>query len=141
MAVAQLSPIVRHAGLAKQLLAALKQHGDATAKLGGGEAPAEFFAALEERERLLTDLNNVIEAMTRERLGTGRERQVQIALIQDVLQSAMAAVESQNQLVERVQVERNRLADAVERSSKPDTVAHQYSGYGMRVSAGLSVTG
>lgn len=141
MAVAQLSPIVRHAGLAKQLLAALQQHGDATAKLVGGEAPTELFAALEERERLLAELNNVVEAMTRERLGTGRERQVQIALIQDVLQTATAAMSSQNELVGRVQRERNRLADAVERSNKPDTVAHQYSGYGMRVTAGLSVTG
>jgi hypothetical protein len=141
MAVAQLSPIVRHAERAKKLLAALQQHGDATAKLVGGETPAEFFAALEERERLLDELNNVIEAMTRERLGMGRERQAQIALIQDVLQTATAAMASQNELVGRVQRERNRLADAVERSSKPDTVAHQYSGYGMRVSAGLSVTG
>jgi hypothetical protein len=141
MAVAQLSPIVRHAGLAKKLLAALQQHGDATAQLVGGDTPTEFFAALEERERLLAELNNVIEAMTRERLGTGRERQVQIALIQDVLQTATAAMASQNELVGRVQRERNRLAEAVERSNRPDTVAHQYSGYGMRVSAGLSVTG
>ena len=141
MAVAQLSPIVRHAGLAKKLLAALEQHGDATAKLVGGEIPGDFFAALDERERLLAELNNVIEAMTRERLGIGRERQVQIGLIQDVLQAAMAAVESQNKLVDRVQTERNRLADAVERSSKPDVVAHQYVAYGMPRSAGLSVRG
>jgi hypothetical protein len=141
MAVTQLSPIVRHAALAKRLLATLQEQTEATMNLIGGDTPTEFFAALEERDRLLGELNGVVEAMTRERVSTGRERQMQVAVIHEIVQAAAAVFASHGQLAERVLRERDRLAEAVERSNKPDTVANQYSGYGMRRSAGLSVTG
>lgn len=132
---------MRHAASAKRLLASLQQQADATTNLVGGDTPTEFFAALEERDRLLAELSGVVQAMTRERAATGRDRQVQIAVIQDVVQTATAALASHAQLAERVQRERDRLSDAVTRSNKPDTVAHQYSTYGAQRSAGLSVTG
>lgn len=141
-AVAQkISPVVRHAALAKQLLATLQHHTDATANMVGGENPTELVDALQERDRLLAELNGVVEAMTREPVSNARDRQMQIAVVQDVVKSATAALASHQQLLERVQRERDRLADAVQRAKQPDTVAHQYAGYGARRSAGLSVTG
>jgi hypothetical protein len=140
MAVLEHSPIMRHAATAKRLLAALQQHTETTLNLVGGDAPTEFFAALNDRDRLLAELNGVVEAITRERAMTRRDREIQIAVVQDVVHTATAALASHNQLVARVQRERDRLADAVQRSSRPDSVANQYSGYARR-SAGLSVTG
>ncbi len=141
MAVVEYSPILRHAASAKRLLIMLQQHTEATLSLVGGDTPTEFFTALHERDRLLAELNTVVEAITRERTMTRRDREMQIAVVKDVVQTATVALASHNQLAERVQRERDRLADAVQRSSKPDTVAQQYSGYGARRSAGLSVTG
>lgn len=141
MAVVQTSPIVRHATTAKRVLAALQQHADATASLIGGDAPAEFFTALEERDQLLGELNGIVAAITREPVKTARDQQVRMTVIQEIVDAAATTLASHQQLVARMQRERDRLADAVERSSKPDTVAKQYSGYGAARSAGLSVTG
>ena len=133
--------MVRHAATAKRLLAALHQHANATADLIGGDTPTEFFAALEERDRLLGELNGVVQAITREQVTTPRDKQTRAAVVQEVVNGATAALASHEQLVVRMQRERDRLADAVERSAKPDTVAKQYSGYAATHSAGLSVTG
>lgn len=141
MPVVDYNPMLRHAASAKRVLAALQRHTETTMSLIGGDVPAEFFAALRERDRLLAELNGVVEAITRERAMTRRDRETQIAIVKDVVQAAAAALASHNQLAERVQRERDRLADAVQRSSKPDTVAQQYSGYGARRSAGFSVAG
>ncbi|HEY4132909.1 MAG TPA: hypothetical protein VGM50_20005 [Gemmatimonadaceae bacterium] len=137
----KVSPVVTYAAHAQQLLAELDRHTVATMDLIGGETPTEFFMALHERDRLFGELNAVVEAMTRERAITARDREVQVAVVQEVVKSATVALGSHKQLVERMQQERDRLADAVQRAKKPDTVAHQYAGYGARRSGGLSITG
>ena len=94
MAVAEYSPMLRHAASAKRLLAALQRHADATMSLVGGDTPTEFFAALNERDRLLAELNGVVEAITRERAVTRRDRETQIAIVKDIVQTATAALAS-----------------------------------------------
>jgi hypothetical protein len=141
MAVVAQSALVRHAASAKRLLAALQQQADAAEYLIGSDAAKEFLAALEERDRILGELNGVFQAIARERVGTGRERQMQAAVLQEVTQAAATALESHERLTVRAKRERDRLAAAVERSKRPDKVARQYGGYGDRRSAGLSVTG
>jgi hypothetical protein len=132
--------MLRHAESAKRLLAALEQHAIAAEKLLGSDTPTDFLAAIEERDRLLGELNGVVEAIARERMPTGRARAAQLAVLEEVGRIAATALESHERLVQRASRERDRLASAVERSNRPDQVANQYAGYRSR-SAGLSITG
>jgi hypothetical protein len=137
------SALVRHATSAKLLLTALQQQADTTADLVGSDAAADFLAALEERDRILGELNGIVQAIARERVGMGRERELQIAVLQEVAHTAAFALESHERLMQRTQRERDRLADALERTNHPDSVANQYGAYGAGAarSSGLSVTG
>src|SRR5262249_37425532 len=107
------------------------------------DAAADLLAAIEERDRILGELNGVVQAIARERVGTGRERELQMAVLQEVAHTAAFALESHERLVRRTARERDRLAEAIERSNRPDAVANQYGafGAGARRSSGLSVTG
>jgi hypothetical protein len=118
MAAAVQSPLARQAASAKALL-----------------------AALDERDRLLTQLNQVIDAIVHARVIGSQERAARMTLAREIAEAAAMALESHERLVARAQLERDRLAGAVERSTRPDTVARQYSNAGRRRSAGLSVTG
>lgn len=140
MAAAQ-SAIVRHAASAKRLLAALKQHADASADFLGTEAGTSFLAAIDERERMLGELNGVFQAIARERVTTPRDRETRIAVLQELAASASAALEAHERLTHRARQERDRLAVAIDRSTRPDSVARRYSAYGDPRSAGLSITG
>jgi hypothetical protein len=135
------SALVRHATSAKRLLATLQQHADATADLIGSDAAAEFLAAIEERDRILGELNGVVQAIARERVAFGRDRDLQVAVLQEVAHTAAFALESHERLMQRTHRERDRLAEALERSNRPDTVANQYGAYGTPRSSALSVTG
>jgi len=133
--------LMRHATSAKRLLASLQQHSDATADLIGNDAATDFLAAIEERDRILGELNGVVQAIARERVATGHERDLQVAVLQDVAHTAAFALESHERLMRRTQTERDRLADALERSNRPDAIANQYGAYEAPRSSGLSITG
>jgi hypothetical protein len=134
------SALLRHAASAKRLLTTLQQHADATANLIGSDA-TEFLAAIEERDRILGELNGVVQAIARERIALGHGREVQMAVLQEVAQTAAFALESHERLAERAHRERDRLADALERTNRPDAVANHYGAFATPRSSGLSVTG
>jgi hypothetical protein len=134
------SAMARHAASATRLLAVLQQHADESADLIGSDA-VTFLAALEERDRVLGQLNGVVEAIVRERVATGRARTAQLALVKDIAQAAASALESHERLMLRARRERDRLAEAVALVDRPDPVADHYATFGVPRSAGLSVTG
>jgi len=141
MAAGVQGAITRHAAAAKRLLAVLQQHADASAELLGSDAAADFLAAIDERQRLLGELNGHFQAIVRERVIGARERQMRIDVLQELATSAKSALEAHERLTARAQQDRDRLAVAVNLSGRPDSVARHYSAYGAQRSAGLSVTG
>jgi hypothetical protein len=141
MAVGVQGAIARHAASAKRLLAVLQHHADASAELLGTDATADFVAAIDERERMLGELNGLFQAIARERVIGQRERQMRITVLQELAASAKSALEAHERLTARAQQERDRLAAAIDLTNRPDPVARHYSAYGVQRSAGLSVTG
>lgn len=141
MAVGVQGAIARHAASAKRLLVVLQQHADASAELLGTDDAADFLAAIDERQRMLGELDGHFQAIARERVIGARERQMRIDVLQELTASAKSALDAHERLTVRAQQQRDRLAAAVNRSGRPDTVARQYSAYGAQRSAGLSVTG
>jgi hypothetical protein len=141
MAEAVQTPLARNAASARALLAALERHAASTADLIGEDTAADFFAAMDERDQLFTQLSQVVDAVVQARVIGSRERAAHAFLVQQIAQEVATTLESHERLVARAQVERDRLAGAVERSMRPDTVARQYGHAGRRRSAVLSVTG
>ena len=109
---------------------------------------SEFAAAIEERETLLAKLSQVVDVLNHERARAdasgpkGRETAETRALMGDLARAAAGVMASHERLVANVTVERDRLAGAVSRADKPDTVANQYAAmsYAPQQST-LSVTG
>jgi hypothetical protein len=141
MAVAAQSAIARHAAVAKQLLAVLQQHAEATAESIGSDLATGVLAAIEQRDELLRQLDGAIAALKRERVITSQDRQVRAAALHDLTTAMHTALDAHARLMQRAQLERDRLAVAVGRANRPDAVARQYSPYASPGSAGLSVTG
>jgi uncharacterized protein YukE len=121
--------IASHIEAAKRILAELEEHADTAMRALERDGGAEFFAAVDERSRVLRELDAVVEALAHERsamsdpssdLETG-------ALFADMARAAAAALESHEQLLAQTQRERDRLAAAVQRSNRPDSVALQYA--------------
>ncbi len=140
--------MAHHAEIATQLLVSLEQLDTrAHAALDDGRS-VEFFAAIDEREALLSKFSEVIDAFTRESLAEQRsefESGIEVdagPIFAEMVNAAKAALESQQQLTARATRERNRLAAALHNTNRPDAVANQYAGaYGARRSGTLSVTG
>lgn len=134
------SAIAQHVEVAKRLLDELEQHAE-TALQALGVDGAEFAAAVDERDRVLAELNGVVEALAHERLG-GSEAPNDSALLAEMAQKASAALESHGTLLARTQLERDRLAAALDKTARPDLVASQYAvATSARRAATLSVTG
>jgi hypothetical protein len=140
---ARKSAIALHVSAAKRLLAELDRSAQTALNALGHESGSDFVAAVEERDRILAQLNTVVEALSQERLGgqAGTEHEAAIsALFAEMAQAAAAALDSHNELTAHTRRERDRLANAMHLSSRPDVVANHYS-----ASAGrprhLSITG
>jgi hypothetical protein len=140
--------LAQHAESATRLLEVLGQlDAKAYAALDDGR-PADFFAAVDERDALMGQLSQIIDAFTHESAsvrgaaaGTGIEVDAD-PIFADMSRAAMAALESQTQLTARTARERNRLAAAMHNTNRPDAVANQYGvANGARRSGTLSVTG
>ena len=139
------SAVARHVEAAKQLLRELEQHAGTAIDALGREDGSEFLAAVTERDRILSQLDQVVEALSQSRPAAGssaaRDPEL-VSLFAEMAAAAAAALESHEQLSSFTRAERDRLAAALQRSNTPDAVAHQYSAV---ANAGrprtLSVTG
>jgi hypothetical protein len=146
MLAATSTTIAPHVEAAKRLLRELEQHAAvATDVLITGDS-VEFLAMLEKRQRLLAQLERVVEVLAQERAqsrGRFDERGSEAAaLIGEVTEAAAGALESHERLVGRVRAERDRLAAAVSRTEQPDSIANHYAATSHVVrQQTLSVTG
>ena len=146
MLAATSTTIAPHVEAAKRLLRELEQHAAvATDVLIAGDS-VEFLAMLEKRQRLLAQIERVVEVLAQERAqsrGRFDERGSETAaLIGEVTEAAAGALESHERLVGRVRAERDRLAAAVSRTEQPDSIANHYAATSHVVrQQTLSVTG
>jgi hypothetical protein len=138
------SAVARYVDVAKQLLRELEQHAGTAIDALGREDESEFLAAVNERDRILAQLDQVVEALSQSRpaAGPSGEDPAITSLFNEMAAAAAAALESHDQLASVTRAERDRLALAIQRTNTPDAVAHQYSAV---ANAGrprtLSVTG
>jgi hypothetical protein len=139
------SAVARHVEAAKQLLRELEQHAGTAIDALGREDGSEFLAAVNERDLILAQLDQVVEALSQSRPvagSTAAQDPELVSLFNEMASAAAAALESHDQLANFTRIERDRLAAAMQRSNSPDVVAHQYSAV---ANAGrprtLSVTG
>jgi hypothetical protein len=132
------SSIALHVETAKRLLDELEQHAEVA--LGAlGQDGEQFLAAVNERDRVLDELNSVVSMLARERL---RETPEDSSLLDEMAHHASRALESHETLRMATQLERDRLAAALAKTSKPDGVATQYAAAtAIPRTATLSVTG
>lgn len=137
--------IALHVEAAKRILAELDEHAAAAMRALEHDGGADFFAAVDERSRVLSELDAVVEALAHERSvmsDSSQDDDETGALLADMARAAAAALESHEQLVAQTQRERDRLAAAMHRAARPDSVAMQYAtavaGPGLRT---FSVTG
>ncbi|MGH7619406.1 MAG: hypothetical protein ACREPM_19485 [Gemmatimonadaceae bacterium] len=143
MPAARASGIALHVEAAKRLLRELEQHGETALHALGRESGAEFFAAVDERDRILGELGGVVEALTSERETPGAvdpKGAATSALFAEIAQAAAAALESSDRLASQTRRERDRLAVALRRTARPDSVAHHYAASSPRTRT-ISVTG
>jgi hypothetical protein len=142
MSAVRSSAIALHVEAAKRLLDELEQHAATALDALGADDAAEFLAVVDERDRILRDLTEVVQALAHERVADPSSQPETSTLLAEMAQAASAALESHEHLMARTQRERDRLAVALERAKRPDAVASQYAvaTAGPR-SATLSVTG
>jgi uncharacterized protein YukE len=131
MSASRSSAIALHVEAAKRLLEELEQHSATALGALGRDSGSEFFAAVEERDQVLEQLNSVVEALAHERQELeqpGAEQDARTgALLAEMARAAAAALESHENLVARTQQERDRLAGALQRSTRTDAIADQYA--------------
>lgn len=135
----------QHVESAKRLLGELEQHAESARRALGRDNGAEFFAAVEERERLLRDLDEVVTALAQEHAlaveGEGRDFET-TTLLAETAQIAARALESHNRLESAAEHERDRLGASLDASSRPDAIASQYAvATNAPATRSLSVTG
>ncbi|MDB4878226.1 MAG: hypothetical protein JWM41_4672 [Gemmatimonadetes bacterium] len=131
MSASRSSAIALHVEAAKRLLGELEQHSATALGALGRDSGSDFFAAVEERDHVLEQLNTVVEALAHERHEIeqpGAEHDDRTgALLAEMARAAAAALESHENLVARTQQERDRLAGALQRTNRADSVADQYA--------------
>jgi hypothetical protein len=144
MSTSRADAIASHVEAAKRILAELEEHATTAISALARDGGAEFFAAVDERSRVLAELDAVVEALAHERASQdpAHEDPATGALLADMARAAAAALESHEQLVAQTRRERDRLAAAMQRANRPDSVALHYAtavaGPGLRT---FSVTG
>ncbi len=124
------SAIALHVEAAKRLLVEIEEHAASALFALGRENGTEFFAAVNEREQVLAQLDEVVEALAHERASGGQGDEPDAAtavLLAEMAQAAAAALESHEQLLAQTRRERDRLASALNRSTRPDSVANHYA--------------
>ena len=124
------SAFAQHVDSAKRLLGELERHAETARHALGRDMGAEFFAAVEARERILQDLDDVVTKLAHEHAvsAEGAERDFETTtLLAEMAQAAARALESHDQLQHQTMRERDRLGMATQSTSRPDAVATQYA--------------
>ncbi len=130
MQAVRTSAFAQHVEAAKRLLGELEQHAESARHALGHDSGADFFAAVEERERILHELDEVVAALAHEHAvsADGAERDVETTtLLAEMAQAAARALESHDQLESQTCEERTRLGMAVQANARVDAVATQYA--------------
>jgi preprotein translocase subunit SecD len=146
MSPARKSAITAHVEAAKRLLDELEQQATTALDALSRDDTAEFTAAVDGRDRIISELSQVVDTLAQERLhGDDADDDADdaetSALLAQMEEAAASAMASQATLVQRTQQERDRLAVAIERT-RPDAVANQYAAATpARRAATISVTG
>lgn len=135
------APVAQHIEAAKRLLEQFEERAQVAVDALDAGDHGTFNEALEERNRILGELTQVVETLSHERAavmaagGTGD-------LLDEVEEAAASAFESQEALVRRTTQERDRLSAAAKKAKRPDAVANQYAAATSAPrSATISVTG
>ena len=116
-------PLLRdHVAAAKQLLAELDLHANAITKAIGQDDGAKILAAVDQRGRVLAELEDVTQSLARS--GSWQSGHPPFS---QLLSAASAAQDSQDQLFHRVRGERDRLATALGKNLRPDAIADRYA--------------
>jgi hypothetical protein len=131
MAMTPLGAIAVHMEAAKRLLRELEQHAETALQALSQESGSEFMSAVDERDRVLTELGEVVEALSEARSPSGEPwaatDPAARVLFADMARAAAAALESHDQLAAHARRERDRLGAALQRTGQPDSVAHHYA--------------
>jgi hypothetical protein len=127
MPAARPSVIAQHIEAAKRLLDELEQHATMAMDALGADDNGAFLGAVAERDRILGELNQVVETLAQERLVNGAADAETGALLERMAEAAASALESQELLSHRTRQERDRLAAALNRTQRTDSVANQYA--------------
>lgn len=130
MMTARADAIAVHVEAAKRLLQELEQHAQSAVDALGRDGGADFLAAVNERDRVLGELDEIVEAIAHERQTTSEQDLDADAgpLLSEMARVAAAALEAHENLLARTRMERDRLAALLQRTSRPDPVASKYAG-------------
>jgi hypothetical protein len=126
MSSARSSAIALHVENAKRLLRELERHAEVALHALGHESGDTFVAAVEERDRIVSQIDEIVQALADQRYGDSSDPEIR-ELFDEMAHAAATALESHDQLVSHTRRERDRLAAALNRATKPDSVAHQYA--------------
>lgn len=116
-----------HVEAAKRLLEALEEQAASalgTLKRDGG---AGFGDALDERNRILGQLTEVVDAIAQQGGVEAAHGDGLQPMLAEIARAAAAALESQQVLTAHAARERKRLAVVLHNTNRPDTVAQQYA--------------
>ena len=130
MSATRTSAFAQHVETAKRLLGELEQHADSARQALQQDRGAEFLAAIEERERLLHGLSEVVTELAHDHAAAadGAIQDVETSrLLAEMAHAAARALESHRQLESDTQRERDRLGSAIQKGSRSDSVASQYA--------------
>jgi hypothetical protein len=131
MSSSRTSAIALHVEAAKRLLRELEQHAETALHALGHDSSDVFVAAVDERDRILAQLDEVVGALASERAATvdasGEQDPEVTSLFTEMAQAAAKALASHDQLAWHTRRERDRLAAALQRTNRPDSIAHHYA--------------
>jgi hypothetical protein len=128
MATTRSNGIALHVEAAKRLLRELESQAETALDALGRDSGDEFLAAVNERDQILGQLDEVVEALAHERVGFGaaNEDAETSQLLAEMARAAAAALESHEYLAAQTRRERDRVGAALERTARPDSIASQY---------------
>ena len=126
MSSARSSAVALHVENAKRLLKELERHAEVALHALGHESGDSFVAAVDERDRIISRLDEIVQSLVDERFGDSNDPEIR-ELFDEMAQASATALESHNELASHARRERDRLAAALNRATKPDSVAHHYA--------------
>lgn len=135
--------LATHVATAKRLLESLEEQAASALGALEHEGGAGFAGALDERNRILGQLTEVVDAIAQQGGTEAAQDEGLQPMLAEMARAAAAALESQQLLTTQASRERNRLAVVLHNTNRRDTVAQQYAAAtgGSPRRATLSVSG